>query len=48
MIIDGLRKFFPELRVVGEETVDYKGKIAVDYECLTLESFPENAKFKDL
>jgi hypothetical protein len=48
MIIGGLRRFFPGLRVVGEETVDYKGKIDVDYECLTVESFPEEAKFRDL
>jgi 3'(2'), 5'-bisphosphate nucleotidase len=48
MIIGGLRKFFPNLRIVGEETVDYKGEITVDYECLTLDSFPENAKFKDI
>jgi 3'(2'), 5'-bisphosphate nucleotidase len=48
MIIGGLRKFFPGLRIVGEETVDYKGEISVDYESLRLDSYPENPKFKDL
>jgi len=31
MIINGLSRFFPKLRIVGEETVDYKGTITIDY-----------------
>ncbi len=48
MIVNGLAHFFPKLRVIGEENVDYKGEIKVDYEKLDFSFCPENVKFENL
>jgi 3'-phosphoadenosine 5'-phosphosulfate (PAPS) 3'-phosphatase len=40
MIINGLSHFFPQLLVIGEESVDYKGTISIDYRKLTLDFIP--------
>ena len=40
MIVNGLNHFFPKLLVIGEESVDYKGTISIDYHKLTLDFLP--------
>lgn len=48
MIINGLSKFFPKLKIIGEETVDYQGKIKIDYEKISMNFGPEHAKFNNI
>ncbi len=48
MIINGLKHFFPKLKIIGEESVDYKGQINVDYEKLDFNFCPKNCKFDNL
>ena len=46
MLINGLKKHFPELSIIGEETVDYEGKIEFDYSTIKEDYLPSSIAFK--
>jgi hypothetical protein len=40
MIVQGLKRFFPLLKVVGEEEQDFKGEIKVSYDNFHMDFCP--------
>lgn len=48
MIVQGLKRFFPLLKVVGEEEQDFKGEIKVSYDHFHMDFCPLEAKFGTL
>lgn len=44
MLIKGIHSFFPNLKIIGEETTDYKGDIDLKVDDITLENYPEDSE----
>ena len=43
-LIKGITHFFPSIRIVGEQTVDYNGQIALNFEKIKLDNYPVDAQ----
>jgi 3'(2'), 5'-bisphosphate nucleotidase len=46
-LIKGIAHFFPKLRVIGEESVEYTGHIELDFESILLEEFPQEGGLEE-
>ena len=40
----GIKRHFPDLKVIGEESQDYDGDIAFDYDSLKTDILPKSSK----
>lgn len=46
-IVKAMGHFFPGLRIVGEETMDYKGQIDLDFDRISLENYPPECDLEE-
>jgi 3'(2'), 5'-bisphosphate nucleotidase len=45
MLSRGIKKHYPQIKIVGEEEVEYEGEISTNYEAMGTIKLPEEAKF---
>lgn len=45
MLIRGIRKHYPGIKIIGEQTVEYEGEISTNYENLSKLQLPKSVIF---